>query len=100
MAQVKAVQRAANRLVEAGRIERGRRSVGVAVRRLPTEADLESRAEVERQVREWKVRRAEAEAEATAYPVDTGYGGIVEVPVEPVLRITERGVELREVEWA
>jgi hypothetical protein len=97
-AHVKAVQRAAKRLVAAGRIETSRGSDGVVVRRLRTEADYECRAEVERQAREWKVARAEAEANATAYPVDTGYGGIVDVPVEPVLIITECGVEVRKPE--
>ena len=69
------------------------------VRRLPTDADYECRAAVERRVREWREARAEAAANATAYPVDTGYGGIVEVPVEPVLIIGEGGVELREAAW-
>ena len=84
---MKAVQRAAKRLVEAGRIERGGRSGEVVVRRLRTEADYRCRADVERRAREWKEARAEAEANAIAYPVDTGYGGIVDVPVEPVLVI-------------
>ena len=42
--------------------------------------------------------QGQAEANATAYPVDTGYGGIVDVPVEPVLIISECGVEVRQPE--
>jgi hypothetical protein len=101
-AQVKAVQRAAKRMVDAGLIERlGRGSV----RRVPTEADHEYRAEVERRVREWQAARAEAEAGALDYPVDTGLGGgglfgvgsgIKTVKVAPVLIITENGVSVRE----
>ena len=95
VAQVKAVQRAATRLEAAGRIEQRRRSGEVVVRRLLTEADHRYRAEVEQRVQEWKEARAEAEANATTYSIDSGYGGIVEVPVEPVLIISENGVELR-----
>ena len=42
------------------------------------------------------VERIEAQRKATPYPIDTGYGGIVEIDVEPVLKITADGVELRE----
>jgi hypothetical protein len=68
----------------------------VALRRVLTAADYERRAEVERRAQEWRTARAEAEANATDYPVDTGYGGIVNVAVEPVLTITENEVELRQ----
>lgn len=95
VAQVKAVARAAKRLVEAGQIERSRASEGVVVRRNPTKADYESRADVERRAREWADARAEAEANAIAYPVDTG-SGIEAVNVEPVLVIRDGGVELRQ----
>jgi hypothetical protein len=97
IAEVSAVQRACTRLVAAGRIERSRRGA-VEVRRIPTEADRKYRAEVEREVAEWKAARAEARANAIAYPVDTGSedDGIVEVLVEPVLIIGTGGVDLRE----
>jgi len=98
-AQVKAVRRAAVRLVEAGRIERSRGGGEVEVRRLPTEADYELRAEVERHAQEWKEAKAKAEANATAYVVDaSSYSGSVVVDVEPVLVIREDGVELREAQ--
>jgi hypothetical protein len=105
-AELKAIQRAAKRLAEAGRVEPyGRSRSGVKVRRVPTEADRECRAEVERRVREWKEARAEANAKAIDYPIDTGLGGtglfgggsgIETVKVAPVLIITEAGVEVRE----
>jgi hypothetical protein len=95
VAQVKAVQRAASRLEAAGRIERYRGSNGVVVRRIPTDADYEYRAEVERLAREFKAARAEAKANAIPYPVDTGYG-IASVMVEPVLVIGADGVEVRQ----
>lgn len=96
VAQVKSVQRACKSLEAVGLIALGRRSYGVVVRRSPTEADYRFRANAEQRAREWQEARAEAEANATAYPVDTGYGGVITVPVEPVLVITEAGVELRE----
>ncbi|MBK5116507.1 MAG: hypothetical protein JJE23_06260 [Thermoleophilia bacterium] len=100
VAQVKAVQRAAKRLAAAGRVETSwhqRDAFEVVVRRLPTADDHRCRAEVERREREWKLARAEAAAKASNYPIDTGTTGIVEVAVEPVLKITADGVELREV---
>lgn len=96
VAQVKTVQRACKRLHADGLIELSRGSRGVVVRRVMTAADHEYRAEVERRVEEGRQARAEAEANTLDYPVDAGVGGIVNVPVEPVLIITrEGGVELR-----
>ena len=95
-AQVKAVQRAAKRLERDGHIESTRGTYGIVVRRLPTEADHRVRAELVRRAEERQEARARASAGATSYPVDTGYGGVVEVPVEPVLVITEDGVAVRE----
>ena len=40
-----------------------------------------------------RLRRDEAERKATLHAIDTGYGGIVEVAVEPVLDLRETGVE-------
>ena len=74
----------------------GRRSGEVVVRRLPTAADHELRADVDRRAREWREARAEAEANASLYPIDVGNGEIVEILVEPVLIIGEGDVELRE----
>jgi hypothetical protein len=97
VAQVKAVQRAASRLEASGRAVSRRRTGGeVVVRRVSTEADYECRAEVERRVWAWEAARIEAKRKATPYAIDTGYGGVVEVAVEPVLVIRDGGVELRE----
>jgi hypothetical protein len=96
-AQLKAVARAAKRLERARRIELGRGTYGAVAYRLPTEADSRIRAELVRRAEERLAARARAAAGATAYPVDSGYGGIIEVEVEPVLVIGDNGVELREV---
>jgi hypothetical protein len=94
-AQRKAVARAAKRLERAGRIELGRGTYGAVAYRLPTDADRRIRAELVRRAEKRQEARAHAAANATAYPVDTGYGGVVEVQVEPVLIIGEDDVELR-----
>jgi len=96
--QLSAVRRSVVGLVAEGRAERdAERRLGergsVEVRRSMTEADHELRNAALRPIRE----RIEAQAKATPYAIDTGSAGMVEVMVEPVLRITEDGVELREV---
>jgi hypothetical protein len=95
-ANVKAVQRAAKRLVAAGQIEQRKVGGEVVLRRLMTAADHEYRAEVERQVQEYREVRAEARANASTYPIDRGYPGVIEVEVEPVLQILNGTVEVRE----
>ena len=95
-AQLSAVRRSVARLVEDGRAEReAERRLGergaVEVRRHMT---AEDRALREIAIRPWR-QRIEAHRRATPYPIDTGYGGIVEVPVEPVLVIGETRVALR-----
>lgn len=90
--QLSAVRRVGAGLLKRGEATKSRRhTAGVELRRKPTQADRAARVEAMRPVRE----RAEAERKATPYPIDTGYAGIVEVPIEPVLIIRESGVELR-----
>ena len=95
--QLAAVRRSVARLVRDGRAERGRSRFGwVEVHRplTPSEREAKGRAD-DMFVRAFQDRR-DARRRATPYPIDTGYGGIVEVPVEPVFVIREGGVELRE----
>ena len=94
-AQMNAVQRAAASLDAAGGIDLSRRGHEVVARRIPTEADYEFRAEIERRARERKAARAEAAANAIPYPVDTG-DGVQSVMVEPVFVIGADGVEVRQ----
>jgi hypothetical protein len=96
-AQLSATRRATARLVDAGRAERGRRSSGaVEIHRPLTAAQREAQHEARLKAVRPFLERLEARRRATPYPLDIGFEGIVTVPVEPVLRITERGVELRE----
>jgi hypothetical protein len=102
-AQVKTVQRAAKRLIEAGLIEQqSRRSDGVVVSRIPTDADHEFRARLLRQHEELQQRSAAAAAvakrDATDYLDEGGvtFDGAGGVRIEPVFEITKDGVELRE----
>lgn len=89
-----AVRRSVARLVDAGRAERGgRRYPGQVLIRRPL-SPAQRMAQVE--ARRRSMDRWEARRRTTPYPVDTGHAGVVEVPVEPVLKITEDGVELRE----
>lgn len=64
---------------------------GVQIRRAMTLADRKARDEAMRPFME----NLEARRQATPYMVDAG-DAVYSVPVEPVLRITETGVELRE----
>jgi hypothetical protein len=113
-AQLSAVRRSVARLVATGRAERdhnerhfngegwhersgggrhytARNPGGVEIRRAMTPADHEAREKASRPFRE----RVEARRAATPYTVDTG-SGLESIPIEPVLLITEDGVELRE----
>lgn len=92
--QLSAVRRSVARLVTAGRADRGRRRYPgqVEIRRALTPAEREIELEAVRPF----LDRLEARRRATPYPVDTG-GTVEHVLIEPVLRITESGVVLREV---
>lgn len=100
--QLAAVRRSVARLVRDGRATRGRPRRGlrgrdaVEVHRPLTPAEREARRKAAESFARAFQDRREAERRATPYPVDTGYGGIVDVLVEPVLQITESGVALRE----
>lgn len=102
--QLSAVRRSVAGLVKDGRAERGRnrhprgsRGRGeVEVHRPLTQAELEAKRQTREAVARALQDRIEARRQATSYPIDVGYGGTVEVLVEPVLIIGEDEVELRE----
>ena len=93
--QLSAVRRSVARLVAGGWAERGRRRYPgqVEIHRPLTPAECEIQVEATRPL----IDRMEARRSATPYPVDAGHEGVVEVPVEPMLKINADGVELREV---
>lgn len=97
-AQLSAVRRSVARLTAAGRAERaGRRYPReVKVRRALTPAERAAQDEAHKAAMRPLMERMEAKRRATPYPVDAGFDGVVLVEVEPVLRISEDGVELRE----
>jgi hypothetical protein len=107
--QLSAVRRSVARLITDGRAARGRERHapygqrgrgGREVHRPLTASEQHAKDQRREAAARWFVERREAERRATPYPVDSGSGGTVEVSVEPVLVITDQGVELREVETA